>query len=76
MMVNEGKLVFSLLSPFHTAWIPCQGTVLPTMQIRIPTAINIIKIISHRHDQRPISQIIPDPTKLTITANHHTYCDS
>ena len=35
----------------------------------LPTPINEIKIISQRHTQRSISQVIPDSVRLTIDIN-------
>lgn len=36
-----------------------------------PSLVNAIKAAPHRYAHRPISQMILDPVKLTISTNHH-----
>ena len=38
----------------------------------LPTSINVIKMISDKHAQRPISQATLDSAKSTVTTNHHS----
>lgn len=51
----------------HLSLFRAHGMVLPTFGV--PTSVSVIYIISHRHRQRPDSQEILDPAKLTITIN-------
>lgn len=51
--------------------IPTQGMVTPTQEVGVPTSVKIINTISHMNDQRPISLLSSDTTKLTIQGNHH-----
>lgn len=53
------------LSPFGKIQdSPTQGMVLPTIKMDLPMPINIIKIILHRHAQRPLLQRILDSVDL------------
>lgn len=42
---------------------------MPKINIDLSASISIIKIISHRHEQRPISQMIIDLVMWTIDTN-------
>lgn len=44
----------------------CQRMIPPTIKMCLARSIDVIKIISHRHDQRPGSQVILDSFKLSI----------
>lgn len=59
----------SSLSPSSTAQDPCH-----LVKVGLPTSINAIKMLSHRRAQRPISQEIIDPVKLTIDTSHPILC--
>lgn len=62
------QLPLSRLS--HTLKLLPRRMVQPTIKINLPKSISIMKVISHRHTQRPFFQETPDSFKLTIT--HHS----
>lgn len=37
-----------------------------------PTSVNMIKVISHRHSQKPFSQVTLDCVKLTVVSSFQT----
>lgn len=46
---------------------------LPTIKPGLPASINVTKLISYRHVQRLISQVILDLIKLISEINYHSY---
>lgn len=44
-----------------------------TVKMGLPISVKEVKIVPHRHTQRPISQKIPDSVKLTIHTNYHQF---
>lgn len=51
---------------FSQSRVLCQRMIPPTIKMCLAKSINVIKIISHRHDQRPGSHLILDSFKLSI----------
>lgn len=41
------------------------------IKMGLSTFMNTVKLIPHRHIQRPIFQVAPDSIKLTINTNDH-----
>lgn len=38
----------------------------------LPTSVNMIKVIPHRHSQKPFSQVTSDCVKLTVVSSFQT----
>lgn len=53
-------LMLSSLSHLHSLGSSAQGMVLNTITMCLPTLINVITALLHRHGHRPISQLIVD----------------
>lgn len=56
------------MSPFH----PSEGIVSSPVMMDLPISLNTVKIVSHRHAQRPDSRVIIDSVRLTINSKYHT----
>lgn len=56
------------MSPFH----PSEGIVSSPVMMDLPISLNTVKIVSHRHAQRPDSRVIIDSVRLTINSKDHT----
>lgn len=49
--------------------MPTEGMVLPIAKMSFNT-VNLVKMVPT--DKLPISQVIPGPAKMIVSANHHT----
>lgn len=43
----------------------------PTVKVVLPTSVNGISKVPHKHPQRLVSMVLLDLTKLTKEINHH-----
>lgn len=66
-MQARSHLVFSILYILES---PVQGMICPQFRWILPYYLTI-KIPTHKHVQRPDSQVVMDSVKLTISTNHH-----
>lgn len=62
----------SFLSVLHILESLAPSEVIPTIKVGLPTSVNLVTTVLHRHVQRPwVSQVILDSVKLMMNTNHH-----
>ena len=59
------------LSILYNPGCPTWGMVSSRAKINLCISIHIMKIVCHRHTQKPVSQVILDSIKLTINTYHY-----
>lgn len=64
------QLLFSLFSPSRGSSGIHKGA-WQWGRRNLPTSVNMIKIIPHRHSQKPFSQVTLDCVKLTVVSSFH-----
>lgn len=58
---------------YCSARMPPHGIVLPMFRLFLPSSVNLLQEIPHRHAQRLVSWVSSEPVQLiTIAINHHT----